>query len=453
MIINEELIADGIAPQILAKLIEKHSAARERYNMLHNYYIGEHAIKNRQKITKGAANNRIVANHAKYIVDMTRSYLTGNAVTYAASEEYNIEALKNAYLEQDIASLDSTLVKAMSIYGRSYELIYADEQSQPRSLKLSPQNAFVCYAQSAAERPLFGVYYYKHYDLDGYCKGTVCQVYTDTQIFTYKSNTDSWAHMSLESAVTHYFGAVPLIEYRNNEECQGDFEQLIPLIDAYNILQSDRVNDKEQFVDAFLFLVNCDIDNEQARKLREERIFMGYEGASAEYLSKVMNEADIKVLRDDIKDDIHRFAMVPDLSDESFGNNLSGVAIKYKLLGFEQHVKNKERNFTRSLRKRFELYNTFLALKSRMQYVPTHRVDIVFTYNLPANELEVAQMISYLTGLASNETLLDQLSFVGDAKEEAELAKKEQAESQRATMDAMDCRDYGKKIKTNEDAE
>lgn len=288
---------------------------------------------------------------------------------------------------------------------------------------------------------------------DGYCRGAVCQVYTDTLIYTYKSNIDSWAGMSLESTARHYFGAVPLIEYRNNEERQGDFEQLISLIDAYNILQSDRVNDKEQFVDAFLFLVNCDIDDEQARKLRRERILMGYDGAAAEYLSKVLNEADIKVLRDDLKDDIHRLSHVPDLSDESFGNNLSGVAIKYKLLGFEQHVKNTERNFTRSLRKRFELYNKFLALKSCMQAVPTHRVDIVFTYNLPANELEVAQMISYLQGLASNETLLDQLSFVGDAKEEAELAKKEQAESQRATMDAMDYRDYRKPITTNEDTE
>lgn len=438
MIINEELIADGITPRILAKLIEKHSVSHERYNMLHNYYIGEHAVKNRQKLSKDTANNKIICNHAKYITDMIQSYLTGNPVTYSASEEYDIEALKNAYLEQDIASLDSTLVKAMSIYGRSYELIYADEQSQPRSLKLSPQNAFVCYAQSAAERPLFGVYYYKHYDLDGYCKGVVCQVYTDTQIFTYKNDADSWAVMRLDSTVSHYFGAVPLIEYRNNEECQGDFEQLISLIDAYNILQSDRVNDKEQFVDAFLFLVNCDIDGEQARKLRRERILMGYDDASAEYLSKVLNEADIKVLRDDIKDDIHRLSHVPDLSDESFGNNLSGVAIKYKLLGFEQHVKNKERNFARSLRKRFELYNTFLALKNSMQTVPTHRVDIVFTYNLPANELEVAQMISYLQGLASNETLLDQLSFVGDAKEEAELAKKEQAEKHRAQTQAVE---------------
>lgn len=81
------------------------------------------------------------------------------------------------------------------------------------------------------------------------------------------------------------------------------------------------------------------------------------------------------------------------------------------------------------------------------------RVEITFTRNLPANDLETAQMISALTGIASSETLLAQLSFVTDAKEEAELAKKEQADKQRQTMDAMDYRDYGKPINTNENKE
>lgn len=453
MIIDEELIAGGITPSMLAKLIEKHEHTRGRYRKLYSYYKGEHAIKSRAKLMKGAANNKIVANHAKYIVDMTQSYLTGNPVTYAASDKYNIEPLKNSYLEQDIPSLDSELVKNMGIYGRAYELIYANENCQPRSVRLSPENTFVCYSQSAEENPLFAVYYYKRYNLDGYCTGTVCRVYDDANVYIYNGLNDSYAGLTLKSQEPHYFGYVPIIEYRNNAEKQGDFEQLISLIDAYNTLQSDRVNDKEQFVDAFLFLTNIDIDSEQAQKLREERILMGYEGATAQYLSKVLNEADIKVLRDDIKDDIHRLSHVPDLSDESFGNNLSGVAIKYKLLGFEQHIKNKERCFAKSLRKRFELYNAFLTKRGSMEYVPTHRIDVVFTYNLPANNLETAQMINNLNGLVSQETLVGQLDFVGDPKEETELARQEQAKKQFETMSAMNYRDYGKPIKTNEEEE
>ena len=138
-----------------------------------------------------------------------------------------------------------------------------------------------------------------------------------------------------------------------------------------------------------------------------------------------MSESDVEVLRDALKSDIHRFSMIPDLSDQTFGTNLSGVAIKYKLMGFEQHVRNKERYFTKSLKKRFELYTNFLSLKGAMEYVPIHRIDVVFTRNLPVNELETSQMVRNLAGIATSETLLSQLSFVGDPKEEAQLAAKE----------------------------
>ncbi|MBQ2663581.1 MAG: phage portal protein [Clostridia bacterium] len=428
MIIDEELIMNGITVPLLAKLIQKHEQEHERYRKLRRYYAGEHDILNRRKLQKGSANNKLMNNHAKYITDMTTTYLLGNPVTYSASENYEIEELKNAYLEQDTASIDFTLGKHCSIYGRAYELIYMSADSKPRSVVLSPWSAFVVYNDDCTHFPLFGVYYYKTHNVDGAVSGIVCNVYTDETERTYQSASDSWNSLELTYEGKHFFRKVPLIEYSNNEECQGDFEQLISNIDAYNTLQSDRVNDKEQFVDAFLFLTGIDLDSDQAKKLKEEKILMGYEGATAQYLNKSLNEADTKVLRDDIKDDIHRFSMVPDLSDESFGNNLSGVAIKYKLMGFEQHVKNKERIFAKGLKKRFELYNNILQTKGLMQLVPVHRVDIIFTHNLPNNNLEIAQMINYLKELVTQETLLGQLDFIGDAKEETKLAQKEATE-------------------------
>lgn len=48
------------------------------------------------------------------------------------------------------------------------------------------------------------------------------------------------------------FNAVPLIEYRNNEERQGDFEQLISLIDAYNLLQTGLNSVKKLLLMQFL---------------------------------------------------------------------------------------------------------------------------------------------------------------------------------------------------------
>lgn len=436
MIIDEKILESGITSKLAADLIEQHETELPRLIKLRDYYLGRHDILNRLRASEGTANNRVVCNHAKYIVDMAQSYLTGNKISYAVSEGYDIEAVKNAYEEQDIACMDSELSKTVNIYGRAYELIYADEDSRPRSAVLQPENAFVVYAQSVAERPLLGVYYYKTFDMQERCTGVVCNIYDSSYLYRFEAGQDSYRSLMLSGTEQHYFNAVPLIEYRNNAERQGDFEQLIPLIDAYNLLCSDRVNDKEQFVDAFLFLSGIEIDSLQAKKLKAERILMGYDGSDARYLSKVMSESDIKVLRDDLKDDIHRFSMVPDLSDESFGNNLSGVAIKYKLLGFEQAVKNKERLFAKGLKQRFALYNTYLAKLAKMSVVPAHRIEVTFTYNLPANELEIAQMISLLTGTVSTETLLERLPFVADAKEEAELADAEKTESYRRRIES-----------------
>ena len=47
---------------------------------------------------------------------------------------------------------------------------------------------------------------------------------------------------------------VPIAIYKNNEEEQGDFEQVISLIDAYDKMESDSLNDFEYFVDAYLAL-------------------------------------------------------------------------------------------------------------------------------------------------------------------------------------------------------
>lgn len=430
MIIDEEVFKEGVTDKILAKLIARHSLAQERYRRLGDYYLGNHAITSRRRASDKASNNRIVCNHAKYVVDVAKSYLVGNPVSYSCSDGYDIEAVKNSYIVQDMPSIDAELEKMMSIYGTAYELVYADGASQPRSVVLPAQNTFIVYGSGVGETPVLGVHYYKKRDIDGNVMGVCAVVCDNSMIYTYENNADSFEHMTLTDSQRHYFGKMPLLEYRNNEERQGDFEQLIPLIDAYNILESDRVNDKEQFVESFLFLTGIDLDSTQAKKLREEKILMGYEGAKAEYLSKVLSEGDVEVLKEAIKSDIHRFSMVPDLTDRTFGSNLSGVAIKYKLMGFEQHVRNKERYFTKGLKKRFELYVNFLSLKGAMEYVPIHRVDVVFTRNMPVNELEVSQMIKNLEGIATSETLLGQLSFVGDAKEEAALAAREREKAE-----------------------
>lgn len=432
MYIDADLIKNGISTKLIQQLILRHSNDCERIKRLKAYYKGEHNILKRQKDSDGAANNRVVINWAKYITTVSTSYLLGNPVTYEVLDKYDISNILNRYRQQHISTIDMKLDKAASICGVGIEMVYSDEDANPVSFAVPSENAFVVYDDTAAHRKLFGVYSYERYDISGTVSGVMVMVADKNNLYTYSGHDLS--RLELTETQEHYFGDVPFIEYLNNDERQGDFEQQISQIDAYNTLMSDRVNDKEQFVDAFLLLLGIDINDKQAKKLLQEKILMGDTDADARYLNKVLNETDTEVLRKAIKDDIYATSMVPNLSDENFGNNVSGVAIKYKLLVFEQLIQTKERLFEEGLRERLKLYMNFFAVKANQQLVPIYEIDVRFKRNLPANELELSQIVNNLTGSVSNETLLGLLPFISDAKEEAKLVNEENLNHDKQTI-------------------
>ena len=240
-------------------------------------------------------------------------------------------------------------------------------------------------------------------------------------------------HRMIEEMVPHYFGDVPIIEYRNNKLCIGDFEQQISLIDAYNKLMSDRVNDKEQFVEALLVVYGSLMgdDNEEVSEtmkiLKENGLLELPSEARAEYISRTFDESGMEVLRKAIKEDIYTFSHVPNLTDENFVGNSSGVAMEYKLLGLQMITGEKEKYYKKGLRRRIDLFCNYLGLKAIN--INKNNIKITFTRKLPKNLNELAQMIANLSGKVSNETLIEQLPFVEDASNEAEKVKKENEEN------------------------
>lgn len=414
-----------ITNQVLNDVIEYNERYKDRYKMLENYYLGKQAIMSRTKEDR-LKNNKVMINHAKYISDTNVGYLLGNPVDYQVSEGYDIEPLLGAYKKQTINDLDSEIAKDVSIFGLQYEYVYANEQAEPKSCEIDNKNAIIVYDDTVEHNKLFGLIYRPIYKGETFKYWEI--IYCDNSVIrTYKSYSKSLNQVGQDQH--HKFGKVPLIQYKNNPELLGDFEPVITLIDAYNLLQSDRVNDKEQLVDAILCLYGMDFDSEQAEMLKDSRMLANIPtDGRVEYLVKTLQEGDVDVLRQTLENDIHKISMVPNMSDENFVGNSSGVAIRYKLLAFEQNVKNKERYMEKGLMERFELYNNYLVAISKMSEVPLEEVDAVFTRNLPSNDYEVSQMINNLADFVDKETLISQLSFIKDASEIVEAKKKEDEE-------------------------
>lgn len=411
-----------ITNSILNDVIAYNERYKNRYKMLEDYYIGKQAIINRAKEDR-LKNNKVMVNHAKYITDTNVGYLLGNPVDYQVTDPYDIEPLLDAYKKQTINDLDSEIAKDVSIFGVQYEYVYANENAEPRSCEIDNKNAIIVYDDTVEHNKLFGLIYREIKEGETFKYWDIIYV-DDKQIISYKSTDKT---LSKQGKIQpHKFGKVPLIAYKNNPELLGDYEPVISLIDAYNLLQSDRVNDKEQLVDAILCLYGMDFDDEQAEMLKDSRMLANIPtDGRVEYLVKTLQEGDVDILRQNIENDIHKISMVPNMSDANFVGNSSGVAIRYKLLAFEQNIKNKERYMEKGLMERFELYNNYLTALSKMSEVPIEEVDAVFTRNLPSNDFEISQMINNLADYVDAETLISQLSFVKDASEIVELKKKE----------------------------
>lgn len=433
---EEKFDENNLDKSIILTLVKKHEGMVGRLMKNKWYYDGDHAIEQKKREDDSAPNNKVMCNHAKDISDTATGYFMGNPITYSNSGEQDIEPLLKAFDDANVDDVDADNALDMSIFGAGYEYVYAKKgEATPTSKNISPLSTFIIVDDTIEENELCGVYYYKR---ENSVENSYIYVATvSTANYTYVLNIDdSETDISMpvtETPEKHFFGEPQIIEYLNNKEAIGDFEQQIPLIDAYNTLMSDRINDKEQFIDAVLVLYGAMMGDDEEevseaqKQLRKEKLLELPADAKAEYLLRQMDESGAEVLRKAIKEDIYNFSHVPNFSDENFAGNTSGVAMEYKLLGLEMITKVKERQYKKGLRKRIRMYCNFLKMKAVLMEAGS--IMATFSRALPKNLQELSQIVANLENNVSSKTLLKLLPFVEDPDYEIEEVERQKAEA------------------------
>lgn len=416
--------------ELIYKLVQKHTQERQRLKKLKNYYMGDHAILKHERRNKNAPNFRTVANHAKDIADTVTGYFMGNAIKYNNTAEGDIESLLVAFDGAEIDQVDTQNALNMSIYGRAYEYIYAKEGlNDLDSTSIDPENVFLVYDDSIERKVLFAVYYYEIKDDSKDATKYQAEVFTQNLHYHIVLRDSSMGTTRNEQVESHNLGQVPIIEYRNNNFAIGDYEQQISLIDAYNSLMGNRVNDKEQAVESILVLYGAQLaDNpEDAREamsiLAEEGLLELPTDAKADFLKNALDENATEILRKALKEDIYTFSHVPNLTDENFAGNSSGVAMEFKLLGLEMITKTKEANYKRGIRQRISIFAHYLGMQQIA--LEAHSIVPQFSRGLPKNLLELSQVINNLEGKVSLRQLISLLPFVEDPDSELEELEEE----------------------------
>jgi SPP1 family phage portal protein len=183
---------------------------------------------------------------------------------------------------------------------------------------------------------------------------------------------------------------------------------------------SGEIDDFMAFCDAYLALTGCDADGEDIAKIREDRVMILPEGASAEWVTKNINDTQIENVLKRVHESIYRIAACPDFSSESFvGGVSSGIAIRYRLTGMETRAGKIEAEMKKALHRRIEIICGIASLKLGEEAFKDIEID--FKRNVPEDMTALIALVNSLKGSVSDATLLGQLPFITDVNKELEL--------------------------------
>lgn len=429
---DEAVITEQNIVSVLQDALSVHRQNSAEIDYLYRYYKGEQPILWRVKEVRPEICNRVVENRANEIVSFKTGYLCGEPVQYVSrgsTDEVStgIQKLNDMMLLCGKAAKDKELAEWMYICGTGYRIItpnvpYIQTSIVPRLLRkkvaftedeapfeiytLDPRSAFVVYHSGLGEKPLMGVKYVERQD-----KKIVYSVYTKTHYFELAAE-NLFSEVRLERAEWRTLGEIPIVEYPLNGARQGAFEVVLPLLDAINTVQSNRLDGIEQFVQSLIVLTNVEVD-ENAAKIIQSGGFVtlksfGENKGSIDIIAEQLDQQQTQTLIDYMHQTVLDVVGMPNRNGGSSTSD-TGAAVhlrdghssaEARARSDELMFKEAERNIVK------------VALKIMRDTVDTSlrlsEVEIKFTRRNYENGLSKSQI---LTSMLANDKIAPALAF------------------------------------------
>jgi len=404
---------------------------RERYQRNRAYYEGKNVkILQRKKEINREPNWIVSVPYARKIIKTVSGYMyKPGLITYSSDNDNYIDALNAVFDQNHEQTKTSSIGEQTSMQGVGYEIHYTVDMT-PMFSKLPADKGIPIYDYSIEPELKAFIYFYQIEDVIH-----LYIYYADVIEHWIKKKDfgDRDIDFRIDKSVPqfveetpHEYDMVPVNVYKNNEEEIGDFEPVLYLIDAYDALATDCMNELDRFANAYLVLKGLSLSDQDARNIKELRIFEDLdEKATVQLLTKQIPSEYFQFLSDFYRKEIHKQSHVPNFIEDATGGQLSGVAIDKLLYDFEFIATTKEQLFREGLRRRIDLINTILR-KTQGDIGDEWDVDIHFQRNKPQNMKENAEIINLLMGIISQETLVNEyVPFVDDPAAEVEKVQAE----------------------------
>ena len=356
----EEITAENVV-DVLREAMSVHELNRGEIEYLWKYYKGNQPILTRTKAVRPEICNKIVENRANEIVSFKVGYLCGEPIQYVGrnSDEAitnGIGTLNEYMFLVDKPALDQEVVEWDMICGTANRMVLDNDKYDAESdeapfeiFTLDPRNSFVVYSTDVKRTRKMGV----KYNEDEYGFRTY-SVYTDTLCFLIEGD-------KVVAVKPHGLGGEPIIEYPANNARLGAFEIVLPLLDAINNIESNRMDGVEQFIQAFVKFINCDITKEDFEALKDLGAIkvksLDGQQADVDIVTNELNQQQTQTLKEDIYKAILSICGLPSMSDGSTSDssNNGAVILKNGWQGAETRAKDSEMMFKRSEKEMLKL--------------------------------------------------------------------------------------------------
>lgn len=406
-------INEGNIIDVLQKALFTHLQNQSEIDYLYKYYRGDQPILGRKKEVRPEINNMIVENRANEIVSFKTGYLVGEPIQYvsrgndeaAASE---VLTLNDYMLSEDKQAQDKELADWMHICGTAYRMVLPDamadveEDEAPFEIfTLDPRYAFVVYSVGLGHKPMMGVRYVVKED-----KTIVFSCWTQDRYFEV---WNTWDVIRSEDQIL----GIPIIEYPLNQARLGAFEIVVPLLDAINMTESNRVDGVEQFIQSLILFHNVDIDEEKFQALKELggikfKDIDATMKAEISYLNSELNQAQTQTLMDSMYETVLTICGMPNRNGgTSTSDTGTAVIMRDGWSAAEARAKDTEPVFKKSEKEFLKLVLRICRDMGNLN-LRLSALEIRFTRR---NYENIAQKSTVLTQMLACDKIAPELAF------------------------------------------
>lgn len=441
----------GINEELLMQIINEHEPIQKDIQKLQERYEASvegvpilkrtakpitHLENDRVRRIDEIINNKLNNSFDSDVVDTKTGYFLGNPINYVvdndnADLESLAEAIEGFRTRENIPDKDTTLGTRTSIAGYGARLVYWSVENNKPILKIANIDPAECifFYEDSMSSPTYGIQYYPSVEVleDGTKKEiAIAEFHDEIDTYYFKNDGSGYELIDIQA---HNLDSCPLFGVENNDSLQGEAAKILNLIDAYDRTMSDANSEIEATRLAILILRNIGMDEEDIQNLNKTgALEMWGENSDIRYLTKDVNDTMIENHLNRIEKNIYKFAKSVDFSDEEFGGNISGIAIKFKTMALEHKAIIAEHKFRSALQYQFKLLCSGWAKLGICKPEDYLNIWFGFKRNLPSNIKEEAEATAMLQGRVSERTRLSLLSFIDDVDAELEEMKKDEIE-------------------------